>query len=211
GALVGAVLDEAHGVETPADKGEEHQDDGDPRQRVEQVVEQEPDHDPTQRVADHGRDHLRRARRLARGGRALLRLACILRRARSRDPVLERIDGRVFLQSGFAGRRHGGLSLPVRSGKNEGCANARPRGARPAMPPPLRTRPRQVNRVRRSALGKDWARGPAGPDRRGQARGQRGSGWGGPEPRVCQLPSGAWYFSPGAVREIRMQPWAIAY
>src|SRR6478735_6626859 len=61
GALVRAVLDEPQGVEAPADEGEEHQDDGDPRQRFEKVVEAEPDDDPAERVTDHGRHDLGRA------------------------------------------------------------------------------------------------------------------------------------------------------
>src|SRR6478735_8465563 len=45
GASIRAVLGEPHGVDQPADEGEEHQDDGDPRQRVEKFVEAKADDD----------------------------------------------------------------------------------------------------------------------------------------------------------------------
>src|SRR5690606_40097426 len=47
--------------------------------------------------------------------------------------------------------------------------------------------------------------------RRRFAQGQRGSRCGGPSPRVCHDPSGAWYFSPGVVRAISTQPCVKAY
>ena len=42
-------------------------------------------------------------------------------------------------------------------------------------------------------------------------QGQRESRCGGALVRVCHEPSGAWYFSPTAVREMAMQPAVSAY
>src|SRR5678816_1005660 len=86
GASVRAVLDEAHGVEAPAREGEEHQHDHDPRLRVEQFVEREADHDPAERVADHGRDDLRRARPGTRRRRVFLGQPFLLGGAHRSDP-----------------------------------------------------------------------------------------------------------------------------
>ena len=94
GASVRAVFGEPHRVDQPADKGEEHQDDGDPRQRVEKVIEAEADYDPAERVTDHGRNDRRRTRAGADDRRGVLRQAAVLRRTRGSDPVIERIDGR---------------------------------------------------------------------------------------------------------------------
>ena len=168
--------------------------------RVEQPVEHPADDDPAERIADHRRGDVHRPaaavdHRLVEPEPLRLRArraaAAAARASRAADP-----------------HRWG----PVRSGSFAHAERASRRGHRESAA-------RRAARRGRAALRRGAGASQPGRNEQGRARVRRArpcvhsaaarSGRAAavahaaaPPPRVCQLPSGAWYFSPGAVRAI---------